>query len=47
MGFIIQNDKFNVVGTNIVEKAAMKWSVADMLRGPFKNAFYADEKSIK
>ena len=30
------NDRFTVVGTNIVEKAAMIWNVADMLRGPFK-----------
>ena len=30
------NEKFNVVGTNIAEKAAMIWNVADMLRGPFK-----------
>lgn len=30
------NDKFTVVGTNIAEKAAMIWNVADMLRGPFK-----------
>lgn len=30
------NDRFTVVGTNIAEKAAMIWNVADMLRGPFK-----------
>lgn len=30
------NDKINVVGANIAEKAAMIWNVADMLRGPFK-----------
>ena len=30
------NEKFNVVGTNIAEKAALIWNVADMLRGPFK-----------
>lgn len=30
------NDKINVVGTNIAEKASMIWNVADMLRGPFK-----------
>lgn len=30
------NDKFNVVGSNIAEKATMIWNVADMLRGPFK-----------
>lgn len=30
------NEKFNVVGTNIAEKAAMIWNVADLLRGPFK-----------
>ena len=30
------NDRINVVGTNISEKAAMIWNVADMLRGPFK-----------
>ena len=29
-------DKIAVVGTNIAEKAAMIWNVADMLRGPFK-----------
>lgn len=29
-------DKINDVGTNIAEKAAMIWNVADMLRGPFK-----------
>ena len=28
------NDKINVVGTNIAEKATMIWNVADMLRGP-------------
>ena len=30
------NDRINVVGTNIAEKATMIWNVADMLRGPFK-----------
>lgn len=30
------NDKINVVGTNIAEKVAMIWNVADLLRGPFK-----------
>lgn len=30
------NEKFNVVGTNIAEKATVIWNVADMLRGPFK-----------
>lgn len=30
------NEKFNVVGSNIAEKATMIWNVADMLRGPFK-----------
>ena len=30
------NDRISVVGTNIAEKAAMIWNVADMLRGPFK-----------
>lgn len=30
------NDKINVVGTNIAEKATMIWNVADLLRGPFK-----------
>lgn len=30
------NDKINVVGKNIAEKATMIWNVADMLRGPFK-----------
>ena len=29
-------DRISVVGTNISEKAAMIWNVADMLRGPFK-----------
>lgn len=32
----MSNEKFNVVGTNIAEKATMIWNVADMLRGPFK-----------
>ena len=32
----MSNDKINVVGTNIAEKAAMIWNVADLLRGPFK-----------
>lgn len=27
------NDKIAAVGANIVEKAAMIWNVADMLRG--------------
>jgi type I restriction enzyme M protein len=30
------NEKFNVVGVNIAEKASMIWNVADMLRGSFK-----------
>ena len=30
------NDRINVVGTNIAEKAAMIWNVADMLRGPYR-----------
>ena len=30
------NDRISAVGTNIAEKAAMIWNVADMLRGPFK-----------
>lgn len=30
------NDKITAVGSNIAEKAAMIWNVADMLRGPFK-----------
>ncbi len=30
------NEKFQVVGTNIAEKATMIWNVADLLRGPFK-----------
>lgn len=30
------NERFNVVGTNIAEKATVIWNVADMLRGPFK-----------
>ncbi|MBQ9875201.1 MAG: SAM-dependent DNA methyltransferase [Thermoguttaceae bacterium] len=30
------NEKFGVVGTNVAEKSAMIWNVADMLRGPFK-----------
>lgn len=28
-----ENNKFDVVGTNIAEKATMIWNVADMLRG--------------
>ena len=32
----MENDKISVVGTNIAEKAAMIWNVADLLRGPFK-----------
>lgn len=32
----MSNDKINVVGANIAEKAAMIWNVADLLRGPFK-----------
>ena len=32
----MSNEKFNVVGTNIAEKATVIWNVADMLRGPFK-----------
>ena len=31
-----ENNKFDVVGTNIAEKATMIWNVADMIRGPFK-----------
>ena len=34
-----ENNKFDVVGTNIAEKATMIWNVADMLRGPFKQIF--------
>ena len=30
------NERFNAVGVNIQEKAAMIWNVADILRGPFK-----------
>lgn len=30
------DDRISAVGTNIAEKAAMIWNVADMLRGPFK-----------
>ncbi len=30
------NERFTAVGTNIQEKAAMIWNVADLLRGPFK-----------
>ena len=30
------NDRIEVVGTNIAEKATVIWNVADMLRGPFK-----------
>ena len=30
------DNKIQVVGTNIAEKATMIWNVADMLRGPFK-----------
>ena len=29
-------DKIQIVGTNIAEKASMIWNVADQLRGPFK-----------
>lgn len=32
----MSDDKINVVGTNIAEKATVIWNVADMLRGPFK-----------
>lgn len=32
----MSNEKINMVGTNIAEKATMIWNVADMLRGPFK-----------
>lgn len=28
-----ENNKFDVVGTNIAEKATMIWNVADMLTG--------------
>lgn len=31
-----ESNKFDVVGTNIAEKATVIWNVADMLRGPFK-----------
>ena len=30
------DERFSAVGTNISEKAAMIWNVADQLRGPFK-----------
>ena len=30
------DNKIQIVGTNIAEKATMIWNVADMLRGPFK-----------
>ena len=30
------NDKINITGTNISEKATMIWNVANVLRGPFK-----------
>ncbi len=33
---LMANEKFNVVGSNIAEKATMIWNVADILRGPFK-----------
>ena len=33
---IMSNERFNVVGTNIQEKATVIWNVADLLRGPFK-----------
>lgn len=32
----MSNERINEVGTNISEKAAMIWNVADLLRGPFK-----------
>ena len=32
----MSNDKIQIVGVNIAEKATMIWNVADMLRGPFK-----------
>ena len=32
----MSDDKINVVGTNIAEKATMIWNVADVLWGPFK-----------
>ena len=32
----MSDNKIQVVGTNIAEKATMIWNVADMLRGPFK-----------
>ena len=32
----MDKDRFSVVGTNISEKAAMIWNVADGLVGPFK-----------
>lgn len=34
------NDKINVVGTNINEKATMIWNVADILRNDFKSHEY-------
>ena len=30
------DEKIATAGTNIAEKAALIWNVADMLRGPFK-----------
>lgn len=38
MGIInfMDKDRFNIVGTNISEKASMIWNVADGLVGPFK-----------
>ena len=32
----MSNEKINIVGANIAEKATMIWNLADMLRGPFK-----------
>lgn len=32
----MSNDKIQIVGVNIAEKATMIWNVADMLSGPFK-----------
>ena len=35
-GMNVANERINIVGANIAEKATMIWNVADMLRGPFK-----------
>ena len=34
------NDKITQVGTNLSEKAALIWNIADILRGPFKPSEY-------